>query len=387
MIRLLFLIGSLDRGGSERQLTLLVKGLYRTRFAVTVVTLYDGGALRAETEGLEGVRVLSLGKRGHRDVLPPLWRFAQILRRVRPQIVHGYIDGPNVQALLLGKPAGASIVWGLRASNVDFSLYPRRSAWIFRLAAWLSRFADLIVLNSRAGERHYVAQGYCGKRMLVIPNGFDTERFRPDHEAGRRLRKSWGIEADERLVGLVARLDPIKDHPTFLQAAALLSAARPDVRFVCVGDGPPPYLRELRALAEALGLENRLVWAGGLDDMCAVQNALDIATSSSSSEAFSNAIGEAMACGVPCVVTDVGDSAALVGNTGQVVPPGNPGALRGGWTRLLELPSEDRIALGQAARARITGEYGVRQLVRRTEEALAGLVSPADETGRRPMGH
>jgi glycosyltransferase involved in cell wall biosynthesis len=380
MIRLLFLIAALNRGGAERQLTLLVNGLDRTRFAVTVVTIYDGGALRGEIEDLEGVEVLSLHKHARWDIMAPFWRLTRILRRTKPQIVHGYMGVANILALMFGKTAGSRVVWGIRASDVDFSLYDRRSAWIDRLAAKLSRFTDLIVVNSHAGKRHHAAQGYSSKRMVVIPNGFDTRQFYPDERARQFMRNEWGIAENDRLIGLVARLDPIKDYPTFLRAAALLAQERQDVHFVSVGGGSTLYRRELQKLANDLGLGDRVIWAGERTDMCAAHNALDIATSSSSSEGFSNTTGEAMACGVPCVVTDVGDSAILVGSTGLVVPPGEPAAMAAAWTRLLDMPAGERAALGRAARQRIIEEYSIEQLVDRTEAALAGLIAEAPET-------
>src|SRR5215217_4866492 len=377
MNRLLFLIAALNRGGAERQLTLLIKGLDRARFEVTVVTIYDGGELRGEIENLAGVDVLSLHKKDRWDIVPPLWRFAQIVRRVKPQIVHGYLDTANVLALLPGKTVGARVVWGIRASDVDFSLYERRSAWIDRLAAKLSRFADLIVVNSHAGKRHHSAHGYESKRLVVIPNGFDAGQFYPDDGARQRMRSAWGIAEDECLIGLVARLDPIKDHQTFLRAAAMLSGEGCNVRFVCIGDGPASFREELQALARDEGLSDRLLWAGEQKDMRAVNSALDIATSSSLSEGFSNTIGEAMACGVPCVVTDVGDSAILVGGTGLVVPPKEPAAMSEAWKRLLDMPVAERAELGRAARERITNDYSVERLARRTEQALAGLIAKA----------
>jgi glycosyltransferase involved in cell wall biosynthesis len=380
MIRVLFLIAALNRGGAERQLTLLVKGLDRSRFAVTVVTIYDGGALRGEIEDLEGVEVLSLHKHARWDVLAPFWRFARIVRRTRPHIVHGYMGVANILALVLGKAAGSRVVWGIRASDVDFSLYDRRSAWIDKLSAKLSRFTDLIVANSHAGKRHHAAQGYDSKRMVVIPNGFDTRQFFPDERARQSMRNGWGIAENDRLIGLVARLDPIKDYTTFLRAAALLAQERQNAYFVSVGGGSTLYRRELQELANDLDLGDRVIWAGELKDMCAAHNALDIATSSSSSEGFSNTIGEAMACGVPCVVTDVGDSAILVGSTGLVVPPGEPAAIAAAWKHLLNMPAEERAALGRAARQRIIEEYSIEQLVDRTEAALAGLMAEAGGT-------
>ncbi len=375
VIRVLFLISALNRGGAERQLTLLVRALDRARFAITVVTVYDGGALRGAIEGIEGVEVLSLHKQGRGDYLKPLLRLWRILRQKHPHIVHGCMGSANELALLFGKRIGAKAVWGIRASNIDFSHYDRISAWHFHLSARLSRFADLIIANSFAGRDHHLASGYAGERMIVIPNGFETDRFRPDRHAGNRIREAWRIPPDALLIGLVARIDPMKDHTTFLRAAALLAAKRDDVRFVCVGDGREPYRQSLTALGDELGLGARLVWAGELANMPSVQNALDIATSAANfGEGFSNAIGEAMACGVPCVVTDVGDSALLVGDTGIVVPPGDPAALAAAWSALLDLSPHRQGELGAAARERMIRHYSVEALARSTERAMVRLV-------------
>jgi glycosyltransferase involved in cell wall biosynthesis len=211
--------------------------------------------------------------------------------------------------------------------------------------------------------------------MVVIANGFDTTRFYPDPGAGHRLRQKWGVAEDHYLIGLVARLDPIKCHPDFVRAAAMLARERDDVHFVCVGSGSPAYRDELQTLALNLGVGDRIIWTGELSGMREAYSALDIATSSSSSEGFSNTIGEAMACGVPCVVTDVGDSAILVGHTGFVVAPGKPAELAAAWRRLLEMPGADRAALSAAARDRITSEFSVEKLVLRTEAALTRVVS------------
>lgn len=202
----------------------------------------------------------------------------------------------------------------------------------------------------------------------MIPNGIDTERYCPNREAGQQVRAEWSINEQQTLVGLVGRLDPMKDHPVFLRAAALLAQEQPDVCFVCVGDGPRPYNQELQALGEALGLGERLIWAGARSDMPAVYNAFDIASSSSSyGEGFSNAIAEAMACGVPCVVTDVGDSARIVGDMGVVVPPKHPEALASGWKVAL---AKGRREMALKARLRIVENFGVKRLIEQTEAAI-----------------
>jgi glycosyltransferase involved in cell wall biosynthesis len=375
MIRILFLISSLNRGGAERQLLLLVKGLDRRRFAVTVVTVYDGGSLRPDLEDIAGVHYVSLHKQGRGDYLRPLWRLARIIRQQRPHAIHGYMGIANILALLFGKFFGAKVIWGLRASNIDFAHYDRLSAWYFRFAAELSRFPDLIIANSYTGKSYHVAEGYSSQRMIVIPNGFDTETFRPDRALGSHVRAGWGVPDDAVLIGLVARVDPMKDHATFLKAAALLASEFEHVCFVCVGNGLPAYRQQLEELGTSLGLGDRLIWAGERGDMPAVQNALDIATSSTAfGEGFSNTIGEAMACGVPCVVTDVGDSARLVGATGLTIPFGDSSALAAAWRTIVTTPPMQLAAQDKEARARIVREFNQETLARRTERAFSSLL-------------
>lgn len=369
----LFLVRSLDRGGAERQLVVLAKGLARRRHAVSVAVFFGGGVYEAEL-ARAGVRVINLGKQGRLDILAFLARLVRLLRKERPAVLHGYLGVPNILATVL-KPflPGTRIVWGVRASNVDLSRYDWLSRWVYRLERRLARFADRIIANSDAGRRHAIANGFPEAVMAVIPNGIDTDCFRPDPEGRRRIRTEWGLGEHEILVGLVGRLDPMKDHPVFLEAASQIARVRQDVRFVCVGDGPEDYAAALKEHAAALGLTRQLIWAGARDDMPAVYSALDIASSSSYGEGFSNTIAEAMACGLPCVATDVGDSARIVGDSGGVVPPRDHGALAAAIQHLIELPAKERRELGAACRARVVSEFGIDRLIQRTEQVL-GLV-------------
>ncbi len=368
---ILFLARSLDRGGAERQLVVLAKGLVRRGHAVAVAVFFGGGVYEAEL-AKTGVRVINLGKRGRWDVLPFLNRLVRFLRKERPAVMHSYLGVPNILAAVL-KPLlpGTRIVWGVRASNVDLSRYDWLSRLAYVLERRLARFADRIIANSQAGKRYAVANNFPEDKIIVVPNGIDTTYFRFDPEGRHQVRSEWGLGEDEVLIGLVARLDPMKDHPTFLEAASHIARGRHDVRFVCVGEGSAGYLETIKQQAVALGLIEQLILAGARDNMPAVYSALDIASSSSSfGEGFSNTIAEAMACGVPCVVTDVGDSAHIVGDTGSVVAPGDGSALAAAILNLTNLPSEERQALGDAGRARIVSEFGLDRLVQRTELAL-----------------
>jgi glycosyltransferase involved in cell wall biosynthesis len=276
---------------------------------------------------------------------------------------------------MTGRIVGAKVVWSLRASNVDYAQYDRAAQLAFNIGSKLSGFANLIIVNSHAGKQHHIVHGYCEAHMLVIPNGIDTEQYRPKPEAGRQVRAGWGLTSDQYVIGLVGRLDILKDHPTFLRAAAILTQEQPQVRFVCVGNGPIAYATELQALAQSMGLEKQIIWTGGLNDMPAVYSALDLLTSTSFSEGFSNVIGEAMACEVACVVTNVGDSALIVGETGLVVPPKDPIALAQAWRDWLNLSDSERQARGAQARARIESEFNLRAMVTKTAAALEELLA------------
>lgn len=372
MKKVVFLIRDLNYGGAQKQLVTLVKSLDKQHFNVSVMHFYASGNLLQDLTD-SGIATICLEKQKRWDVFGFFWRLFQQLKYLKPDVLHGYLAESNLVTIFLKLFFPSThIIWGMRASNVPLNSYGWLGRLIFQLESILSPLTDAIVVNSQAGKDYYLSQGFAGDKLVVIPNGIDTERFKPDAEAGAKVRAEWGIAEDKILIGLVGRLHPMKDHPTFLKAAALLCQERQDVRFVCVGTGAENYAQELSRLTEDLGISERVIWAGERADIPAVQNALDIACSSSCyGEGFPNVIGEAMACGVPCLVTDVGDSAAIVGDTGVVVPAQNPEALKIGMNTLIE-----NIALNNYSREhirqRIIDHFSVLQLVQKTEAVLRG---------------
>jgi glycosyltransferase involved in cell wall biosynthesis len=374
-MRVLFLTRSLARGGAERQLVILARGLREAGHSVSVALFYDGGPLENELRSV-GVAVKPLGKTGRWDVAGFWFRLARLVREERPDIVHGYRVEPNILSVLLKtvRP-GIRSVWGVRASGRDLRRYERFIRIAFWLECRLSHYPDLIIANSHAGKNDHVAHGFPAAKVVVIPNGVDTVQFRCDGDSRRRVRGELGVADNEKLVGLVARLDPMKDHAAFLEAAATIAYERTDVRFVCVGNGPAEYERHLRAMADRLGVSDRVTWIPARPDVASVYNSLDVLASSSCwGEGFSNVIGEAMACQVPCVVTDAGDSALIVGDTGVVVRPEAPEELAIGIRSLLDEGPSESAARGRAARARIIDEFGCDVLVQRTIGALESVL-------------
>jgi glycosyltransferase involved in cell wall biosynthesis len=366
-MKILFLTRSLNCGGAERQLVLLARGLHQRGHEVAVALFYSGGPLEADLKEAS-VRMIPLNKRGRWDVFGFLTRLIRTVLYERPDLLHSYI-GNLVTVFVQPFLPSMKIVWGVRCSNMDF----RRYDWLFRvsyaLECRLARFADLIIANSQAGCRRHVADGYPVRTTIVIPNGIDTARFSTNPEARERIRAQWGVDRDEALIGLVGRLDPQKDHETFLQAAVLLLQERNQVRFVCVGDGPNEYRASLQELARTLGLEKHIIWVSARADVSDIYSALDLLVSSSSfGEGFSNVIGEAMACGVPCVATDVGDSGLVIGDAGQLVPPKDPAALKTAIQQIL-----DHKPRATEIRRRIVEHFSLENLVLGTEQALLAL--------------
>jgi glycosyltransferase involved in cell wall biosynthesis len=373
-MKVIFLIRELNYGGAETQLVALAKGLHHLGPSAEVIVFFPDGPQEKELREA-GVPVQSLGKSGRWDVIGFLFRLIKAIRQRKPDVLHGYLVVPNILTILLKIISPCSrTVWGVRASNMDLDRYDWSARLLFRIECALSRFADLIIVNSQAGLDYAAAQGFPRRRMLVIPNGIDTERFQPDAKAGCQVRKEWGLRDDLKVIGLVGRLDPMKDHPTFIRAAAHLMEERGDVRFVCVGDGPVSYRRELIRLCEELFVSEYFIFAGALGNMPAIYNLMDVVVSSSSfGEGFSNVIGEAMACNVPCVVTEVGDSRWIVGENGRVVPPKNPKALKLAIEKLLDDINFNGNR-GEKIRQRVVNYFSIPKLVLATETALLSIL-------------
>lgn len=363
-------------GGAERQLIDLLAGINKRIFDVSVISFYDWGELVSEIGDVAGIRHISLHKSGRWDIVPFTNRLLRAIRQIRPRIIHGYMGPANLMALLGGHIFGAKIVWGVRASNMDLRRYDWLPRVIFQAERLASQGADLILVNSFAGLQYHIEHGFPAERMRVIHNGIDTARFKPHHAGRKRVRKEWGVKADQLVIGLAGRLDPMKNHALFVRAAALLCEQRGDVVFVCVGEGPNEYREQLLQMTDELGVSANFRWTGYRADMVDIYNAFDIAASTSGyGEGLSNAIAEAMACGVPCVVTATGDAALLVGDSGLVVRSAHPEAFAAACATMAERIQIERELLSQAARQRITESFGLRQMIGRTEEELLSLAA------------
>jgi len=362
MPTILHLITGLETGGAEGMLARLVTRTDRSHFRSVVVSMTDTGTVGPIIAGA-GLPVEALGIR--RGMIDPrgVTRLIGLLRRYRPDIVQTWLYHADLLGLIAHRLGYAPrLAWNIRCSDMAGPGFVR---------AILSRFSalpDRVIINSLAGRRFHESIGYHPRRWDHIPNGYDTAMLRPDETARSRSRAALGLDPSAIVIGMAARYHPMKDHAAFLAAAARQAAARPDIVFVLLGAGTEPANRDLVRAIEAHGLMPRLRLLGERADMNAVYPALDIATLTSAfGEGFPNVLAEAMACGVPCVATDSGDAAEILGEFGIIVPPRDPQALAEGWQRMIALGPEGRRALGTRARARIVDNYDLDQVVPRFE--------------------
>lgn len=374
---ILFLIRSLGRGGAERQLSLLARALRARELRVAVAVFYVGDALEQELHAA-GVEVIDLQKRGRWSNFETIRRLMAVVRQRHPKVLHTYMATQNVLALLLRpwlKRQGCAVACGIRTSLPNAWRYNKVAGVVDYAQAFLLRFADRIISNSSVALRNlgiHIADG----RAVVIPNGIEQERFGFFAALRYAQRTAWNVPGEAVLLGLVGRLDPRKNHALLIEALQLAGDEMAKVMLAFVGDGSADYKVSLQAFAESKGMASRILWVGASNDMASVYSALDTACLCSDVEGFPNVLAEAMSAGLPCVTTDVGDAALLVGDCGWVVPPGDAQALSRALVQAFRaLPGWNR----DRPRRRMTEEFSVDALADRTLNALApflGEVAP-----------
>lgn len=377
-ITVMYVISDLSVGGAEMSLYKLLTKTDRRRFAPVVVSLIDEGVLRKRIEAL-GIAVYSTGMKPGRPSAAGLWRLIKLIRAIKPDLLIGWMYhsclAVMVAKLLSGKRI--PVLWSIHYSLSSLASEKRLTAAVIKFCALLSALPAKVVHVSRAGQLQHEPFGYQAKNSCVIPNGIDLEEFRPSPAARLSVRNELNIPANALLIGLTGRYHVMKDHPNFLRAAALISRTHPETHFLLIGRGVDKENPVLCRSIQKLGLDTRVHLLGERQDTARLAAALDIfSVSSAYGESCPVVIGEAMACEVPCVVTDVGDAGWIVGETGLVVPPRDPHALAAAWEKLIESGSRQRHAMGLRARARVAETFPINSIMARYEDlfvkALAG---------------
>lgn len=380
-LHVVHVISGLGQGGAETVLHRLVSAPGQ-QAVHTVISLSDEGVFGPRLREA-GVAVHALNmKASPLKAAQGLWKLFRLLRQLNPDVVQTWMYHADLLGGLVARLAGIrAVAWGIRNSGADLRHGSRSARGVAWLCARLSRWVPgVIVACADEAARRHREWGYDPDRMLVIPNGYDMAAWKADALARSQLRSEWGIAENAPVIGSVARWNPLKDHENLLQALALLIKQQPELHCVLVGEGLDASNAELMALLRRHGLQQHVVLLGRRDDVPKVLAALDVYVLSSRAEGFPNVVAEAMATGVPCVVTDVGDAARIVGECGWVVPPRNAPALAEAIGEAIALlgsveGKEDYAMRAAQGRQRVELAYGLETMRVRYETVWSRLAA------------
>ncbi len=339
-------------------------GVTSDAFEHAVVSLRGEGVYGQQLRG-QGVSVTALGMQRGRPSIAALRRLQRVIAEFQPHVIQTRLDHANLVGGLVARFAGAPpVVWAVHSTDLG----PLRTSWktrlVRRFCAQLSHaLPRSIVSDAHSSAALHAKIGFSAAKLLVVPNGVDPMSFRPDREARERIRGLWGVAAGEFLLGCVARWDPLKDHENLLRAVRLLADRGRRFRCVLVGGGMDRHNRDLQRLTLRWGVADRLILGGASSEVPSIMNALDLHVLPSRAESLPVAVMEAMACGTPCVVTDVGDARHLVGETGWIARPQDSAALADAIeTALVECQPGTREQRAAMCRARVIREFSLPRM-------------------------
>jgi glycosyltransferase involved in cell wall biosynthesis len=365
-VKLLHVITGLNVGGAETMLARLLehRGVDPS-LEPEVVSLMEPGFIGPRIVAT-GVPCHSLGMRSAAHAPGAALRLAALVRRRRPDAIMGWMHHGQLAASFASRVSShrPPVIWNVRHSLNQMSREKPLTRAILRFEAYRSRSPATIIYNSRTASEQYRAIGFHARRELVIPNGFDMSCFAGRATARAAIARIFGIAQDIPLIGMIARAHPMKDLPNLIHAFARVHGAGERAHLLIVGDGMDRLAEPAAALAQALP-RARLTLSGQRGDVPQWLAGLDMLVLPSAwGEGFPNIVGEAMAAGVPCIATDVGDAAWLIGSTGYIVPPEDSPALAAAIIRMLALGVEGRARLGAAARTRIKERFTLDDIAR-----------------------
>jgi glycosyltransferase involved in cell wall biosynthesis len=358
-MRVLFISSGLGVGGAETALERLIPHLQARRVVCEVASLGEIGEVGARMLSV-GITVHALGMKPPKPSLRGLWRLFRLVRHFKPDVIQGWMYHGNIAAQLARLAAPRAVVLGaIHQTLARPEMDPWTTRVVIRLDALLSHFAKRTIYVAHSAAEQHVARGYSKRAATVLPNGVDTRRFAPDPQIRQAMRSELGLSDGDFVIGTVGRFHPVKDQAGFLRAAIEVAQRFPQARFVMAGAGLDSENTALAPLAMHPALQGRLSMLGAREDVPRLMQALDLFVLSSLSEGLPNVVAEAMSCGVPCLVTNVGDAAWMVAETGWVVAPNDAAALAAGMGEAIAVGLEQLAMRGKAARARMEAEMAI----------------------------
>ena len=362
-MKVVHIITGLNTGGAERALYNLLQGGLSSQFDSYVISLSDAGTMGAQIQAA-GVPIIILDMPVGRPTFSGILKLRRVIKELQPDLIQGWMYHGNLAAtlartFLLNKPA---MVWNIRQSLYKIE----NEKWLTRLVIkanrYLSKRPDTLLYNSQLSRQQHEQFGFEANNGLVIPNGIDLEQFNFSNHARQRVRAELAIPTSALVVGHVARFHPMKDHALFLDTAVAIAERHLNIHFLL--SGLDVHFDNMMLKQQIpYKLQNKFHLLGERQDVADLMSAMDILISSSWGEAFPNVLGEAMAIGIPCMATDVGDSDLIIGETGVIVPASDRAALIAGLESLLTLSVSERQALGKKARKRVEDKFSLAMIV------------------------
>lgn len=357
---LLVIVSGLRKAGAELMLFRMLKHLDRNYYNINVVslTLEDEVGMMLTSQG---IRVHALHIDGFINLTIGFLRLIRVIKKICPDVVQTWMYHADMLGGLASRIAGVrNIAWSIRNSSLSLDTTKISTYAVAKICSIFSSWLPKIIINcSESACDSHVSFGYCTKKMVVVPNGFELDKFIPISKARNEIRNELGLSSERQIVGLIGRYHPIKNHAGFIKAAIKISLINSNVNFLLAGEGVDISNSELLQLIHSANLLDRFHLLGQRSDMPLIMSSLDVLVSASFGEAFPNVIAEAMACGIPCVATDVGDTAYIIGDTGRIVPVNDSESLADSILEILSLKHEDRNLLGLKTRERITKNFDI----------------------------
>lgn len=375
-IRVAHIITDLTSSGSSSMLYKLMAHTDRSRFDPIVISL-DGEGEFIDKIIAHGIPVYTFNMSHSLSSSWHVLKLARLLRKLEPDILQGWRYHGNLAASLASKllPKRPALLWNVRQTVYNLQQEPRSTRWAIGFSQRLMNTPDRILYNSWISENQHVALGFDEQKSQIVGNGFDLQLFSPNVYSRELMRQKLKIPQEAIVIGMIAHFHKTKNHALFFEAANLLGIHNRNIHFVLAGEQVTPDNPEIIRLLERFsGLEGKLHLLGKRQDTPALLNSMDIFTlTATRGDGFPNVIGEAMACGIPCIATDIGDTALLINKTGQIFQDITSSSLAFAWQEWINAGAAWRRELGQQARKRIQKHYAIQNITTQYQDIYQSL--------------
>lgn len=363
-MKVVHIITGLNNGGAEATLFRLTTT--DTNNTHIVISMMDSGLYGPQLRE-NGIRIETLDMPRGNVSFSGIKKLYKLIKSLDPDVIQTWMYHADLIGGIVARIAGSNnIVWNLRHSNLDRNVNSTSTLVVARVCSLLSYILPRKIIScSHSSSSSHIAYGYAKKKIISIPNGYDLAKLKDNPVNGSFFRSTWNISNDQQLIAMIGRWDPQKDHRNLLKALALLQELKNNWKCMLIGPNMDSDNKELVELIKMHSLEEKILLVGPTKDICTVMSAIDIHILSSAGEAFPNVVAEAMACGTPCVVTNVGDAKFIVGDTGWVVPPKDPQLLANAVMDAIHcMQNEEQwVIQKRLCRERITGNFSIEKMV------------------------